>query len=58
MRPAAADEDFHERERQFYHWLAAQGPKVVFLDAESDDPEDVYRRAAEIIRKSFPCCIS
>jgi pyruvate kinase len=53
-----ADENFHARERQFYHWLAGEGPKVVFLDAEGDDPEDVYRRAAEVIRKTFPCCTS
>jgi pyruvate kinase/thymidylate kinase len=52
---AGADAAFHERERQFYHWLAAQGPRVEFLDAESNDPEDIYRRAAEIIRQSFPC---
>jgi pyruvate kinase/thymidylate kinase len=51
----AADDGFHQRERQFYHWLAQQGPRVVFVDAESNDPEDVYRRAAEIIREAFPC---
>jgi thymidylate kinase len=55
---AKADCCFHERERQFYHWLAAEGAHVVFLDAETDDPEDVYRRTVEIIQKSFPCCIS
>jgi len=53
-----ADDGFHRREREFYRWLASQGPRVEFLDAESNDPEDVYRRAAEIIRKSFPCCTS
>jgi pyruvate kinase/thymidylate kinase len=53
-----ADDGFHERERQFYHWLASQGPRVEFVDAESNDPEDVYRRASEIIRESFPCCTS
>jgi pyruvate kinase/thymidylate kinase len=55
---AGADDCFHERERQFYHWLASEGSQVVFVDAESNDPEDVYRRTVEIIRKSFPCCIS
>jgi thymidylate kinase len=53
-----ADESFHQRERQFYHWLASHGPRVAFLDAETEDPEDVYRRAAEILRESFPCCTS
>ncbi len=55
---ARADGGFHQRERVFYHWLASQGPRVVFLDAENDDPEDVYRCAAERIREAFPCCIS
>ncbi|MGA2064322.1 MAG: pyruvate kinase [Thermoguttaceae bacterium] len=50
-----ADEAFHRRERDFYHWLAAQGPKVAFLNTDDCQPEDVCRRAADLIRESFPC---
>jgi pyruvate kinase/thymidylate kinase len=52
----AADEGISRREREFYHWLAAQGPKVVFVDANGDAPEEVYCRVEDIIRKSVPCC--
>ena len=52
---AGADEGFHRREREFYHWLATQGPKVAFLDTDDCEPEDVCRRAADLIRESFPC---
>jgi pyruvate kinase/thymidylate kinase len=52
-----ADEDFCRREREFYHWLAEQGAKVVFLPADRGDPEDVCRRAADLIREAFPCCV-
>jgi thymidylate kinase len=56
MDAVGADDGFGRREREFYHWLADQGPKVVFLDVESNDLEDIYSRAVEIIRKSFSCC--
>jgi pyruvate kinase len=52
------DGDFFRREREFYHWLAEQGAKVVFLSVDQSNPEDVCRRAAELIRESFPCCVS
>ena len=51
-----SDEAFDRREREFYHWLAEQGPKVVFLDVNDSSPEDVCRRAAELIEQAMPCC--
>jgi pyruvate kinase len=48
-------EEFHRREREFYRWLATQGPAVVFLDADRCDPEEVCRQAADHIRESLPC---
>lgn len=51
-----ADDAFARREREFYHWLAAQGPKVRFLDVNDRDAEDVFHRAAALIREEFPCC--
>jgi pyruvate kinase/thymidylate kinase len=53
---SGADEDSGRREREFYRWLAAQGPKVVFVDAEGDEPEEIYRRVEGVIRESLPCC--
>jgi len=49
-------DDFHRREREFYHWLASQGPKVVFVDTDDRDPDAVCQTVAELIRKSLPCC--
>jgi len=43
------DEGFDRRERAFYAWLAAQGPRVVFINTESRDPDAVYCRAAKLI---------
>jgi pyruvate kinase/thymidylate kinase len=51
-----SDEAFHLREREFYRWLSGQGPKVVFLDVNEDSPEDVCRRAAQLICGALPCC--
>jgi pyruvate kinase len=51
-----SNEAFRLREREFYQWLAGHGLKVVFLDANAGTPEDVCRRAAELIRGSLPCC--
>ena len=51
---ALAGDDFHRREREFYRWLAAQGPKVAFIDTDRCDAEEVYRLASDCIRKSFP----
>ena len=48
-------EAFHQRERQFYHWLAGQGQQVAFLDANDCDPETLCARAADLIRESVPC---
>jgi pyruvate kinase/thymidylate kinase len=50
-----SDEAFHCRERDFYRWLSTQGPRVVFLDVNQGSPEDVCRRAAELIGESLPC---
>ena len=49
-------EAFRLREREFYHWLFDQGLKVVFLDANDGTPEELCRRAAQLIRGSLPCC--
>ena len=51
-----SDEAFSQRERDFYHWLAGQGVKVAFLDANNGTPDDVCQRAAQLIRGSSPCC--
>jgi thymidylate kinase len=51
-----SDEAFCLREREFYHWLSDQGPKVAFLDANQGTPEDLCQQAAQLIRGSFPCC--
>jgi len=47
--------EFHQREREFYHWLAKQWPKVVFLDTEQNDLETVYEKAVASIRENIPC---
>ena len=54
---ALAGDDFHRREREFYRWLATQGPKVAFIDTDRRDAEEVYRLASDCIRKSFPCSV-
>ncbi len=53
---AGAEGGFFEREREFYHWLASQWPKVAFIDTDALAPEEVCCRAIELIRESFPCC--
>jgi thymidylate kinase len=52
---APASPDFFARERDFYHWLAGQWPKVTFIDADDCDAEGVFARAAAILRESLPC---
>jgi thymidylate kinase len=42
---------FHEREQEFYRWLACQRPEVVFLDADQAGPENVAERASTLIRE-------
>ncbi len=49
------DEAFCLREREFYHWLAGQGPRVVFLDVNAGSPEDVCQQASELIEEAMPC---
>ena len=46
-----SDEAFRLREREFYHWLSDQGPKVVFLDANIRTPKDVCCKAVQLIRE-------
>jgi pyruvate kinase/thymidylate kinase len=53
---APATDEFHGREREFYHRLAAQWPKVAFIPTDGCDPESVFRLATDLIRESFPCC--
>jgi thymidylate kinase len=42
---------FHEREQEFYHWLARQRSEVHFLDADQAGPESVAKRASALIRE-------
>ena len=51
-----ATDVFGRREREFYHWLAGQWPKVAFIDTENSDADAVFRQAADLIRDQFPCC--
>jgi thymidylate kinase len=45
-----ATSGFHERERQFYQWLGSQTSSVLFLDVNSDGPEDVADRALAMLK--------
>lgn len=47
--------DFARREREFYRWLATQGPRVVFLDTEGREPDEVEDLAAALIRETVRC---
>lgn len=51
-----ATDVFHQCEREFYHWLAAQWPAVAFIDTDDCEPETVCQKAADLIRESFECC--
>ena len=46
-----ANPAFHARERQFYHWLAAQRSEALFLDANEPAPEKIAERAAAMVRQ-------
>jgi thymidylate kinase len=48
-------QQFHQREREFYRWLASQAPAVEFVDTEGRDPEEVCEKVVEIVRKRLPC---
>ena len=52
------DDAFFLREREFYHWLASQWAKVVFIDTDALSADEVCDRAVELIRDAFPCCTS
>jgi thymidylate kinase len=41
--------DFHERERQFYRWLADQRTDVLFLDANQAGPDALAQSASALI---------
>jgi thymidylate kinase len=41
---------FHQREREFYRWLAIQSHTVTFLDADRANEEEVAEKAMTIIR--------
>jgi thymidylate kinase len=43
---------FHEREREFYRWLARQRKEVLFLDANPTGPENIAERASALIGES------
>jgi thymidylate kinase len=40
---------FHEREQEFYHWLAGQRKEVLFLNANQAGPENIAERASALI---------
>jgi len=46
---------FLNRERDFYHWLAGQWPKVVFITTEHCEVETVYRQAQDFVREAIGC---
>ncbi|MGO9201407.1 MAG: hypothetical protein ACLQM8_12865 [Limisphaerales bacterium] len=46
---------FHDREQDFYYWLARQVPTLVFLDAERASPAEVLEKAVALIRQKVPC---
>jgi len=46
---------FHEREREFYHWLSRQRSEVRFLDVDRALPEAVAFQARNLIRQHAPC---
>jgi thymidylate kinase len=50
-----ANQGFHERERQFYHWIAGQVPGVEFLEVDRDSVEQVTARAAALIQRLGLC---
>jgi thymidylate kinase len=42
------------REQEFYHALARQWPKMVFISTENREVEPVYQEAVEAIRQHIP----
>ena len=46
-----ADPAFHEREQEFYRWLARQRSEVLFLDANQVGPKTIAERASALIRE-------
>jgi thymidylate kinase len=42
---------FHEREQEFYRWLARERSEVLFLDANQVGPENIAERASALIRE-------
>jgi len=46
-----ASEQFHQREREFYRWLASRISPVEFLEVDRDTPEQLTPKASELIRR-------
>jgi len=55
---AAAPDDnaFAKREREFYRWLASQGPLVRFIQVDTLTLDEVAKAAAAHIREAGICC--
>jgi thymidylate kinase len=45
---------FHQREQEFYRWLARQRAGVIFLEVNDPNPDAVAERASELIRAQQP----
>jgi thymidylate kinase len=45
---------FHQREREFYRWLARQRAGVIFLEVNDPNPDAVAERASKLIRAQQP----
>lgn len=53
---AAPDsQEFFAREQEFYHWLAGQWPRVVFISTDNRAIEDVYRQAVAAVEEWTRC---
>jgi thymidylate kinase len=46
---------FHDRELEFYAWLAQQQPNCVFIDVDQPNATEVAFLAQSIIRERLPC---
>ena len=52
---APADLAFLDRERDFYHWLSRQGPRIAFIDTDGRDPETVCNVAVAAMKEAGLC---
>ena len=48
-----ADPEFHARERDFYRWLGAQAPGVIFLRVDNANEKEVADKAVALIKRGL-----